>query len=211
MYEALFGSKTRVKLLSLFLTNTGRAFYVREITRTINEQINSVRRELLNLKSIGLVKSNEKKGKIYYEVEPKFEFYAELKKIFDKAPQGASGEDKTTFGLKRAGDVKFAALMGAFVDDTASQIDLFIVGEVDKRKLKAVLANLEKEIGREVNYCIMAENEYEDRKMLFDRFLTEIIASPKKILVDKIEVEREQPQEKAEKEDLWTAVAPKNE
>lgn len=201
MYEALFGSKTRVKLLSLFLTNTGRSFYVREITRTINEQINSVRRELLNLKSIGLVRSNEKKGKIYYEVDTKFEFYSELKKIFDKAPTTVSGEDKTSFGLKRAGDIKFAALMGSFVNDTTSQIDLFIVGEVDKRKLKSVLANLEKEIGREVNYCIMTENEYEDRKMLFDRFLTEIIASPKKILVDKIEIQKEPI---AEKEEAWT-------
>jgi hypothetical protein len=200
MYEALFGSKTRVKLLSLFLTNPGRSFYVREITRTINEQINSVRRELLNLKSIGLVKSHEKKGKIYYEADPKFEFYNDLKKIFDKAPSQAGGEDKTSFGLKRAGDVKFAALMGGFVDDSISQIDLFVVGELDKRKLKSVLLNLEKELGKEVNYCIMSVNEYEDRKMLFDRFLTEIIASPKKVLVDKLEVEREP----VEKEAAWT-------
>ena len=48
--EQLFGSKTRVKLLQLFFRNPNRAFYVREITRKIDEQINSVRRELANLR-----------------------------------------------------------------------------------------------------------------------------------------------------------------
>ncbi len=189
MYETLFGSKTRVKLLTLLLTNTGRAFYVREITRTIDEQINSVRRELLNLKSMGLVKSNEKKGKIYYEANTKFEFYPELKKIFEKTGKTPTGENKVTFGIRKSGDISYAALMGAFVGDTASQVDLFVVGEVDKRKMKSVLTNLEKELKREVNYCVMTFSEYEDRKMLFDRFLTELMASPKKILIDNLEEE----------------------
>ena len=57
MFEQLFGSKTRVKLLSLFYNNPERPFYVREITRKIDEQINSVRRELQNLLNIGIVRS----------------------------------------------------------------------------------------------------------------------------------------------------------
>ena len=51
--EKLFGSKTRAKLLDLFFANTNKSFYVREITRLIEEQINSVRRELMNLEGIG--------------------------------------------------------------------------------------------------------------------------------------------------------------
>ena len=58
MIDALFGSKTRVKLLHLFLNNPGKAFYVREITRLINEQINSVRRELLNMLEVGIITSD---------------------------------------------------------------------------------------------------------------------------------------------------------
>ena len=46
MYDQLFGSKTRVKLLALFLTHPNESFYVREITRRLGEQINSIRREL---------------------------------------------------------------------------------------------------------------------------------------------------------------------
>ena len=53
--EQLFGSKTRARLLSLFLENSERCFYVRELTRRIDAQLNSVRRELQNLVRLGIV------------------------------------------------------------------------------------------------------------------------------------------------------------
>jgi len=64
--EKLFGSKTRAKLLNLFFENSSKSYYVREITRVIDEQINSVRRELLNLDSIGIIKSETFDNKVYY-------------------------------------------------------------------------------------------------------------------------------------------------
>ena len=61
--DSLFGSKTRVKLLNLFFNNPNTNYYVREITRLIDEQVNSVRRELSNLQEVGIVVStnNERK------------------------------------------------------------------------------------------------------------------------------------------------------
>lgn len=56
--NALFGSKTRVKLLNLFFNKPDEKFYVREISRIIDEQVNSVRRELTNLEGVGVVKSS---------------------------------------------------------------------------------------------------------------------------------------------------------
>ena len=82
MIDALFGSKTRVKLLHLFLNNPGKAFYVREITRLIDEQINSVRRELANMMKVGVVKSDNADNKLYYEVDQRYEFYVPLREIF---------------------------------------------------------------------------------------------------------------------------------
>src|SRR3954447_15014906 len=84
MVEQLFGSKTRVKLLQLFYSNPNRSFYVREITRKIDEQINSVRRELSNLLSIGIITSDNTNNKLYYEVNQKYEFYQPLQQIFGK-------------------------------------------------------------------------------------------------------------------------------
>lgn len=82
MIEQLFGSKTRVKLLQLFFQNPNRSYYVREITRKIDEQINSVRRELANLLSIGIITSDANNNRLYYEVNQKYEHYKPLAMIF---------------------------------------------------------------------------------------------------------------------------------
>jgi predicted transcriptional regulator len=68
MLQKLFTSKTRVKLLTLFIMNPGREMYIREIARTTRENINSIRRELTNLEGIGLLKS-ERRGNLKYYVK----------------------------------------------------------------------------------------------------------------------------------------------
>src|SRR5258706_13574791 len=95
MFEQLFGSKTRVKLLSLFYTNPNRSFYVREITRKIDEQINSVRRELANMLSIGIISSDDTKHRLYYEVNQKYEYYKPLAAIFGKGAAKGLGKVPT--------------------------------------------------------------------------------------------------------------------
>ena len=55
MLESLFGSRTRVKLLRLFMSHPDQRWFVRELTRVVQEQINSVRRELDHLEHLGLI------------------------------------------------------------------------------------------------------------------------------------------------------------
>jgi len=96
MIEQLFGSKTRVKLLRLFFSNPNRSFYVREITRNIEEQINSVRRELANLLSLGLITSDSSNNKLYYEVEQSYEHYDALRAMFSAAVSVEEKDGKDT-------------------------------------------------------------------------------------------------------------------
>src|SRR5690606_33156496 len=86
MIDALFGSKTRVKLLHLFMNHPGQSFYVREITRLIEEQINSVRRELSNMLEVGVITSETSDNKLYYQVNQRYEFYPALRAIFAGEP-----------------------------------------------------------------------------------------------------------------------------
>ena len=82
MIDSLFGSKTRVKLLHLFLNNPEKSFYVREITRLIDEQINSVRRELANMVSVGIVQSDNIDNKLYYSTNIGYRYLEPLSVIF---------------------------------------------------------------------------------------------------------------------------------
>src|SRR5258708_38143413 len=118
MIEQLFGSKTRVKLLQLFYSNPNRSFYVREITRKIDEQINSVRRELANLLSIGIIKSEETNNRLYYEVDQSYDNYQALSLMFGSNNPGMMIEDKSvddqTAAIKALGNVEIAMFSGQF-------------------------------------------------------------------------------------------------
>src|SRR5579884_3111796 len=119
MIEQLFGSKTRVKLLQLFYSNPNRSFYVREITRKIGEQINSVRRELSNLLSIGIITSDNTNNKLYYEVNQKFEYYEPLQQIFGggvktKKVDAPVDNPQAENDLKSIGHIELAIYTGQF-------------------------------------------------------------------------------------------------
>ncbi|MEA3449621.1 MAG: hypothetical protein U9Q85_01430 [Patescibacteria group bacterium] len=58
MLNKLFGSQARVKILKLFLSHPSEKFYIRQISRDLKLQLNSVRRELDNLEQFGLLMSN---------------------------------------------------------------------------------------------------------------------------------------------------------
>jgi predicted nucleotidyltransferase len=192
MVEQLFGSKTRVKLLSLFFNNPGRPFYVREITRKIDEQINSVRRELANLLSIGLVSSDGSNNRLYYEVNPKYEYYEQLRSIFTSMPAKSTDpvvketreEDKIIKRLRSTGSVTFAFLTGSFARDARTNVDIFVVGDINKARLAKVVAEMEKEMGRELNYSALTPDEYEYRLSLNDRFITNVLEARKIVIID---------------------------
>src|SRR5213596_879502 len=117
MIEQLFGSKTRVKLLQLFYSNPNRSFYVREITRKIDEQINSVRRELANLLSIGIISSETTNNRLYYEVNQKYEYYQPLSTIFGAGTMAKENIDTSSneaASIKALGNVELGLLTGQF-------------------------------------------------------------------------------------------------
>ncbi len=192
MVEQLFGSKTRVKLLSLFFNNPGRPFYVREITRKIDEQINSVRRELANLLSVGLISSEGSNNRLYYEVNPKYEFYEQLRGIFTAMPikskdtvlKETREEDQIVKKLRTTGSIQFAFLTGSFARDSRTNIDIFVVGDVNKARLAKMVAELEQSVGRELNYSTLTPEEYQYRLSLNDRFVTTVLEAKKIVIID---------------------------
>lgn len=194
MFEQLFGSKTRVKLLSLFYNNPERPFYVREITRKIDEQINSVRRELQNLLNIGIVRSVSQGNRLYYEVNQKYAFHSELQSIFSKIPakskviKQTKEDDQILKRIKKAGNVRLLFLTGAFVRGSNQQIDIFIVGDMNSAKLAQIIGEMEKEMTRELNYTAMRLEDFDYRRNLNDRFLTDILDAKKDVLYDNLNI-----------------------
>ncbi len=197
MIEQLFGSKTRVKLLNLFFGNPNRSFYVREITRRIDEQINSVRRELANLLSIGLIKSENTNNKVYYEVNQKYEFYMPLKQIFggDNTVSNSKTNDDVkievseefkNLDLKSIGHIDLALFTGQFTRDESSGVDFFLIGNVNYNALNKFVTDLEKSENKSIRYTVMSLADFNYRKQIKDRFISALLSSKKQVLVDSI-------------------------
>lgn len=190
MIEQLFGSKTRVKLLQLFYSNPNRSFYVREITRKIDEQINSVRRELANLLSIGIISSDTNNNRLYYEVNQTYDYYEPLAAIFGggkvtKSTKKPIKEDSEQHALQALGNVDLALYTGQFTRDETSGIDLLIIGDINQTKLTKYINELEAKEGKEIRFTVMQPSEFHYRQQVKDRFLSNIIAAKKQILIDK--------------------------
>jgi predicted transcriptional regulator len=194
MIDALFGSKTRVKLLYLFLNNPGQPFYVREITRKIGEQINSVRRELSNMINVGIVTSDSADNKLYYQVNQRYEYYVALRSIFgsnvtdilvaNKVSDSTAVEDYSVM-LKSIAGIRLAILAGILVEGSTTSVDVLLVGDIAAAKVKSFIKDVEKQEGREINYSVLSYDEFYYRLSVRDKFITEIINSKHNVVIDK--------------------------
>jgi hypothetical protein len=177
MLKRLFTSNTRVKLLNLFLANPDTEYFIRELTRKLEEQINSVRRELDNLKKLGLLKTKSRNRKKYYVVNKNFVLFGELRNIVMKA---ANDKESLARHLMNLGEFDVIILSGLFVDKETA-IDLLLVGSVDRKKLEDYFQN-ELETKRSVRFSIMGREEFLYRRKCRDKFLTDILDDPDNIV-----------------------------
>lgn len=194
MIDALFGSKTRIKLLHLFLNNPDQSFFVREITRKIDEQINSVRRELSNMLDVGIITSDSADNKLYYQVNQRYEYFVPLRAIFSdkkkdvtnvtmKSEEDAS--DKYSSMFSDIAGLRLAVFAGVLERGSTSSVDILLVGNVSSAKIKTLVKDIEKSEGREVNYCVLPYDDFYYRLSVRDRFITEIINGNHKVIIDK--------------------------
>lgn len=191
LLEQLFGSSARIKLLRFFLSfSQGEdKFFVRELTRKLTLQLNSVRRELQNLENFGLIISEGGglQKKKYYKLNRDFVLYKELKALFSKSEVFL--ENQLVESLKNLGRVNLLILTGHFVGLADSPTDMLIVGKLNRRGLAEKIASFEKEIAHEINYTLLSAAEYRYRKDLTDKFLYKIMENKKISLVDDFEHE----------------------
>ncbi|MBI4133086.1 hypothetical protein HY478_00570 [Candidatus Uhrbacteria bacterium] len=189
--EHIFGSRTRVKLLSLFIGHPENSFYVRELARRIGAQIHSVRRELANLCRLGIIASSGGNGargvasslrKRYYKACVDFVLYGELQSLLRKAQ--VLVEQDLVRRISALGSVQYLAFCGVFLGEHAPT-DLLVVGRVPTTSLARLIRRFEQEVGYDVNYTLMAPEEFSYRRDITDRFLYSILEGKKLVVVNK--------------------------
>ncbi len=183
MLRDLVTSKTRVKLLSLFLENKEDMFHVREVVRRVNEEINAVRRELLLLEKKGLLKREPRANRVYYYLDKTYPFYSDLIRV--NAKMTGLGGDIVKNRVK-LGKVKYAMISGNFgkgIKDNPEEIDLLVVGTVVVPELSLIVREEEGRRKQEINYTVMSEEEFNFRKKRRDPFIMGIINGSRIMLI----------------------------
>ena len=175
MIDSLFGSKTRVKLLHLFLNNPEKSFYVREI-----------RRELANMVSVGIVQSDNIDNKLYYSTNIGYRYLEPLSVIFsDKRNlQGNDSSKVWAKTLSRMSNIKVIISAGKLVGDADGKIDLLLVGDISAADAGSLVKKIEKVENNELNYSVMSYEDFYYRLSVRDRFIMDIIEGKHSVLID---------------------------
>ena len=182
MLEHLITSQAKRRLLKLFITNPDSDFYTREIAKLTGESPNGVRRELVHLEKAGLVKSRREGNLKYYSLVQEFPFYPELKKII-YATVGLG--DYLCDKFKEPQQIEFAFIYGSVAkngETAKSDIDLFVVGEIDESELHSIVSQVEADIRRSINYVLMSKDEFQKRLSEGESFVKRVMKEEKIIL-----------------------------
>lgn len=193
MLNSLFGSPARVKILKMFLSQPEARHYLRQLARDLDLQVNSVRREIINLESIGLISLSESdedaeakdKEKKYYIANKDFLLFNELRALFIKAQ--ILNTQEFIDEVQKVCTPEVFILSGYFVGDAKAVTDLMLVGDIDKHKFSKIIKKLEKSLSLEINYTIFTVKEYLYRLEVMDIFLNGILSGKKNMVVNSLE------------------------
>ncbi len=191
MLSTLFGSEARVRVLALFMMHSASEFYLREIAQRTGLPVRAVERTVNSLTGIGLLQRQRRGNSVYFSVNRDYPILPELKALFLKT---VGLGDRLREALALADKVDIAFIFGSYAknqEEIASDVDLFVVGQVSSRRLSATLADLEREIGREFNATAFTADELRARVRDGDHFTRAVLAGPKIFLIgDEDELER---------------------
>lgn len=209
----IFGSEAKVKMMRLFLFNSGRIYDLEEVERRTNVNKDEARRELINLENIGLVskrkfsknvskilKIKKKKGRrvkimtktivvkrklVGWSLNYRFTYLKELQSLLINTILLKGEEILRRF--QGIGKIKLIIVAGVFIQNPDSRVDIFIVGDkINKKKVTAIVRRMEAEIGKELQYTSFDTQDFKYRMSIFDRLVRDVLDYPHEVLLDKI-------------------------
>lgn len=210
--EKLFGSVARVKVLRLFLLSPDKVFAQKEAATVLRVSKKSVSKEIRFLGAIGFLKramradaknvNRGKKIKIIkvkitgFKLSPTFPFILALRNLLITA--SPISREKMLKFFKSKGQIKLVALGGIFSQDFTAEmpateadtkLDLVVVGALKKNKVERFIKNLESEIGKELNWTLLTQLEFEHRMSMQDKLLRDLFDYPHEFLINKLGLE----------------------
>lgn len=182
--DALF-TKTQQKLLRLLFGQPDKTFYAKELVMLAEIGTGTVLRELEKLSAAGLLSVNKIGNQKHFQANPASPVFEELKGIVRK-----------TFGLsiplsqtleQYRDKIATAFIYGSIAkgsDTAASDIDLMLISEeLTYPDLFTNISELENQLGRQINPTIYTGEEFRNKILSGNNFVSKVIEQPKIFLI----------------------------
>jgi predicted nucleotidyltransferase len=181
---ALFGgSEVRRQILRTFFARPEVARHVRELAREIHRSPTIVGEELDRLERTGILTSERIGRARRYRVDEQSPIASEIRSLVQKT---IGIEARVREAIADLPGIEEAFLYGSYArgDERAtSDLDLFVVGSVDQEALTERLADVERDLGRDVNIATYDRGELERLRQDADLFVAGVLEGPRVPLI----------------------------
>jgi predicted nucleotidyltransferase len=167
-------SKARQRLLAYYFTNPTARHHLRDLAGRLSIDPSNLSKELGRLEREGLFRSEVSGRQKYFQLNRKYPLFDEVRSIVAKT---IGAVPVITQSLKKIEGIGEAYLYGSFArnqQDAASDIDVLVIGTPRGEVLAEAVRKLERQLGREINYTVLAPKEFRSRRARKDAFLESV-------------------------------------
>lgn len=182
----LFGSNCRTKILEKFLlenqSGNNNWFHMRLLSRELDEQINSIKRELDNLTELWILKFREELRKKIFFVNKNFSYTEEFTEIFLRNYNPINKiKDyfKTQIWLEVV--IVNSWVQKKLTTETKSLLDIFLIWEIDRKDFANFLSWVF--FNRKVKYAIITAEDFYKRLEYWDKLISNILSEQWNLLL----------------------------
>lgn len=185
IYDQIFGkSKIRKLLVSTFFSQPKNRFYTRQLQKLLNiNSAGTLHRELEKLESMHIIVSHREANLRYFVLDQSNPFFEELNSIISKT---VGFEARIRASIKNLTGLKLAFVYGSYAKGEAgpaSDIDIFLIGDIDISELNVTLTELEKHFKKEINYSAFTVEEYIEEASKKGGFIQRVLNAPKIFII----------------------------
>jgi predicted nucleotidyltransferase len=176
--------KTRQGILAATLVQAERAWYASELAHRLGVPSSSLQRELHDLTEAGILKTHRQGRMVYYQANRESPVFPDLRGLMLKT---VGLVDVLAQALKPvASKVTTAFVYGSIAagsEDSDSDIDLMVVGEVSPQDLALPLRRARESLGREINPTVYSPAEFDRKRTANDHFLKQVLDKPRLVVL----------------------------
>ena len=178
--DLIFGtSEVRRQILAAFYAGPGLVTHPRELARRLGHPSQVVGRELQRLEEAGILASGNIGRARRYRVNAASPIAADVRGLVLRT---IGAEALIRAALGGVAGIEEAWIFGSHARGTersSSDIDLLLIGPVDRAALSERLVQVEQELGRDVNTVVYTRSELADLEAAGDPFALDVLAGPR--------------------------------